>query len=45
MQLTWIIEQAASSNVTSLTTIAGVVAKLHYFDTEYLITKGIPVTN
>lgn len=43
--LTWIIEQASNNHVTCLTTIADVVTKLKFFDSDMLIGQGIPVGN
>ncbi|XP_017795076.1 PREDICTED: uncharacterized protein LOC108576574 [Habropoda laboriosa] len=40
--LTWVIEQAANTNVTNLTTIPDVITKLYHFDTDYVISEGIP---
>lgn len=43
LSLTWIIEQTSGNNVTCLTTISDVVTKLHFFDLELLLSKGLPV--
>lgn len=45
LTLTWMIERAANTNVTCVTTTTDVVTKMQLFDVDLLIRKDLPREN